>query len=111
VAKVGGAAREPVDCHDVAMTTPTIRLATDDDMRAITSQNLDQIRRLPCLYIATDEPDVMRSWGVALERTFGDFERLYPGALVAPHYDGQTVSRGDLLYNGAEPAAASMPRL
>ena len=92
------------------MTTPTIRLATDDDMRAITSQNLHLIRCLPCLYIATDQPDVMRSWGVALERTFRDFERLYPGALVAPHYDGQAGSRGDLLYHGAEPATAFNPQ-
>ena len=90
---------------------PTNRLATDDDMRAITSHNLDDIRRLPFLYIATAEPEVMRVWGVALEPTFGDFERLYPGALVAPHYDGQAVSRGDLLYNGGEAAAAFMPRL
>ena len=28
------------------MTTPTIRLATSEDLRSITSQNLDQIMRL-----------------------------------------------------------------
>ena len=93
------------------MTTPAIRLATSEDMRSITSQNVADIRRLPFLYIATAEPDVMRVWGVVLKRTFGDFERLYPGALVAPHYDWQTVSRGDLLYNGAEPATVFLPRL
>ena len=91
------------------MSAPTIRLITDDDMRAITSQNLDEIKRLPHLYIATDEPDVMRVWGIALERGFSDSVRLYPGALVAAHYAGPTASRADLLYHGAEPAADFLP--
>lgn len=81
---------------------PTIRLPTDDDMRSITSQNVDDIKQLPHLYIATAEPDVMRVWGVALERGFDDSARLYPDALVAPRYAGQTASRGELLYDGAE---------
>ena len=99
------------------MTTPTIRLVTDDDMRAITSKNVDDIRRLPFLYIATAEPDVMRVWGVAEalredgQGSTYDTERLYPGALVAPHYAGEIASRGDLLYNEAESAAAFMRRL
>jgi hypothetical protein len=87
---------------------PTIRLATDDDLRAITSQKLDEILRLPWLYIPTDEPDVMRSWGVAKATGDGSvaiYERLFPGALVAPSYVGQRAERGELLYNGAEPAA------
>lgn len=84
---------------------PTIRLATDDDMRAITSQNVDEIKRLPYLYIATDEPDVMRSWGVAHAATIGDYVRLFPDALVAPRYAGPTASRSDLVYHGAEAAA------
>ena len=84
---------------------PTIRLATDDDMRAITSQKLDEILRLPFVYIPTLEPDVMRVWGVALATTLPDTARLYPDALVAPSYAGERASRGDLLYNGAEPAA------
>lgn len=84
----------------------TIRLATDDDMRSITSQNAAEIRRLPFLYIDTDESDVMRVWGVALDRTLPDFVRLYPAALVAPKYAGERASRGDLLYHGAEPAAS-----
>jgi hypothetical protein len=44
----------------------TIRLVTDEDMRAITSQTLDRIKLLPHLYIPTDDSDVMRSWGVAM---------------------------------------------
>lgn len=84
---------------------PTIRLVTDEDMRAITSQNLEEITRLPHLYIPTDEPDGMRSWGIALERGFADYLRLFPDALVAPHSFGETASRADLIYHGAEPAA------
>lgn len=92
------------------MPQPTIRLATVEDMRAITSKNADDLRRLPFLYIAmTDlrpaEPDVMKSWGVASHDSIADYERLYPGALVAPHYFGEIVDRGELLYNGAEPAS------
>ncbi len=90
------------------MTAPTIRLATSEDLRLITSQTRDLIMRLPFLYIAVAEPDVMRTWGVAREGTLADSERLHPGALVAPRYAGETASRGDLLYNGAEPAAAFM---
>lgn len=87
------------------MTAPTIRLATLEDLRSIDSRNAQEILRLPHIYIATDEPDVMRSWGVASAATIGDYERLYPGALVVPCFVGQTASRGDLIYNGAEPAA------
>lgn len=92
---------------------PIIHLATDDVMRAITSQNLHEIDRLPTLYIALshlvpaeNNPDAMKHWGVAHERSLADFARLYPEALVAPHSFGDRASRGDLLYNGAEPAAA-----
>lgn len=84
----------------------TIRLVTDDDTRAISSQNVDEIRRFPHLYIPTAEPDVMRVWGIALESSFQDYARLYPEALVAPHYAGERASRGELLYYGAEPATA-----
>ncbi len=87
----------------------TISLATGDNMRAITSQNLEEILRLPFLYICTDHPDVMRVWGVAHAATISDYERLYPGALVAHVYVGETASRGDLLYDGAEPAADFRP--
>ena len=62
------------------MAAPTIRLATSEDMRSITSQSLDDIKRLPLLYIATVEPDVMRTRGIAGEATVGDSERLYPGS-------------------------------
>jgi hypothetical protein len=51
----------------------------------------------------------MRVWGVADATSIGDYERLYPGALVAPQYAGETASRGELIYNGAEPAAALLP--
>lgn len=92
------------------MSQPTIRLATAEDMRAITSKNVDELRRLPFLYIAMThlrpaEPDIMKSWGVASHDSIADYERLYPGALVAPHHFGEIVDRGELLYNGAEPAA------
>lgn len=97
---------------------PTIRLATDDDMRAIDSRNLTDLDKLPRLYIpvgAVDIPvpplpfpteglDLMRVWGVAHERSLADYARLYPGALVAAKNFGQFVDRGDLVYNGAEPA-------
>ena len=85
---------------------PTIRLATDADMRAISSQNLADLKHLPYVYIPTPEPDVMRVWGVAHERGFEDTARLYPGALVAPRYAGERASWADLVYHGAEPAAA-----
>ena len=75
-------------------------------MRSITSQALDLIKRLPFLYITTGEPDIMRTLGVAGEGSVADTERLYQGALIAPHYAGESASRGDLLYNGAEPAAS-----
>ena len=52
------------------------------------------------------EPDVMRTWGVAEESRVADTERLNPGTLIAARYAGETESRGDLLYNGAEPAAS-----
>lgn len=84
---------------------PTIRLATLEDMRAITSQNLDVIKLVPYLYIPTAESDVMKAWGVASMETLAVYERLYPGGLVAPAFVGETASRGDLVYNGAEAAA------
>lgn len=83
------------------MTSPAIHLATVDDMRAITSQNLDAIKGLPHLYIATDEPSLMRVWGVADAASIGDYERLYPSGLLAPAFAGETASRGDLVYNGS----------
>jgi len=88
------------------MTAPTIHLATVEDMRSITSQNVEAILQLPHLYIPTDAPDVMRSWGVADAANLGTYERPYPGGLVASAFVGQTAPRGDLVYNGAEPAAA-----
>jgi hypothetical protein len=98
---------------------PTIRLATDDDMRAIDSRNIAQINDLPHLYIpieAVDIPlppldiptvgvDLMRTWGVAMMPSLADFVRMYTGALVAPRNYGQFVARADLLFYGAEPAA------
>lgn len=89
---------------------PTLRLATLEDLRAINSQNMDEMLRLPHLYIPTDEPDAMRSWGVASQDSIGDYERLYPGSLVAPVFVGKRAQRGDLLYNGAEPAADFLAR-
>ncbi len=95
---------------------PDIRLATDDDMRAITSQNLDEISHLPTLYIALrhlapakTDPGAMKHWGVAHERSLADFARLYPEALVAPHDFGDRASREDLTYHGAKPAVAFVP--
>lgn len=55
---------------------PTIRLATDSDLRQITSQNLHLLDALPHLYILAshldfdapregEAPDVMRTWGIA----------------------------------------------
>lgn len=93
------------------MPRPTIRLASLAQLRSITSSNLEEIRRLPHLYIASNRPGVMRVWGVAdapyegRDWHVGDTARLYPGALVAPHYLGEAVDRDELLYNGAEPAA------
>jgi hypothetical protein len=108
IAEAGtGASGEPAACHDPAR--PTIRLATDDDMRAITSQTLGQIFGLPWFYIPTDEADVMRAWGVALAANLSVNEQLYSGTLIAPQHAGQMASRGDLLYHGAEPAAAFIP--
>jgi len=87
------------------MTAPTIQLTTYETLRLITSQNVGEILRVPHLYIATDDPHAMRSWGVADATTIGDYGRLYPGALVSPVFVGETALRGDLVYNGAEPAA------
>lgn len=84
---------------------PTIRLTTDEDMRAITSRDLSPIHGLPHLYITTADSEVMRSWSVAHETTIADYVRLFPDALIAPKDFGQYVDRGDLLYNGAELAA------
>ena len=88
---------------------PTIRLATVDDMRSITSQNLHEIRRLPFVYIATPEPDVMRVWAWPARRRCPTPSDCI-GALVAPSYTGERALRGDLLYNGAEPAADFIQR-
>lgn len=89
---------------------PSFRVATDTDMRRITSRNLEEIDRLPHLYIPDDQaPGTMRQWGVAHERSLADFARLYPGSLVAPTYQGALVDRGDLLYHDAEPAEAFRP--
>lgn len=80
------------------MPQPTIRLATVEDMRAITSKNADDLRCLPFLYIASAESGVMRVWGVARgpdehgESSVVETERLYPGALVAPTYLGETAA-------------------
>lgn len=90
---------------------PTIRLATLADLRRITSKNVGDILKLPHLYIPTDDPDVVQGWGVAGttgpdgESSVAEAERLFPGTLVAPCFVGKRVSRGDLLYHGAEPAA------
>jgi hypothetical protein len=88
---------------------PTIRLATDADMRAITSRDLSPIMALPWFYIPTNDGEVMRSWGVARAEYTGDQTRLFSGTLVAPHGFGQWADRGDLLYHGAEPAADFLP--
>jgi len=98
---------------------PTIRLVTDDDMRAITSQTLELLDDLPHLYIPAGAVDIelppaalempadglMRSWGVAHERSLRDFVRIFPDALVAPRSQGQFIARAELLFCGAEPAA------
>ena len=57
------------------------------------------------------DPDAMKHWGVAHERSLADFARLYPEALVAPHSFGDRASCEDLIYHGAEPVAAFIPRL
>ncbi len=99
------------------MHAPTIRLATDQDFARISSQNSVEILDLPFLYIPTEDSDVMRSWGVAnglranIECSVREIERLFPGTLVAPKYLGEHMSRGELLYNGAEPAADFLPLL
>ncbi len=97
---------------------PTIRLATDDAMRAITSQNLHEISRLPTLYIplrdfitTETDPDAMKHWGVAHERAIADYARLFPDALVAPCCFGDRASRADLIYHGAESMAVFVPQL
>jgi hypothetical protein len=85
---------------------PTIRLATDDDLRQISSQNWEAVLQLPFVYVP--DGDAMAPRGVA--RSDGDasvvfWARQHPDALVAPKFMGERVDRGDLLYNGAEPAA------
>lgn len=94
------------------MPAPTIRLATDDDLRQITSRDLTPLDALPWLYIPADEPNTMRPWGVA--RSDGDASVVFwaskhPDALVAPKFMGQRVDRAELLYYGAEPAAWFLP--
>lgn len=105
------------------MSAPTFRLVTDDDMRAITSQNLGEIANLPHLYVPvaavaiplppldfpTEGVELMRTWGVAHVSSLAEYARLFPGALVAPKRFGQFVARGELLYNGAEPADDFLP--
>lgn len=102
---------------------PTIRLATDDDMRSITSKDLSPINVLPHVYISVTAVDIplpplrfpvesielMRSWGVAQLSSLAAYVRLYPGCLVAPRNFGQFVDRAELLYYGAEPAADFLP--
>lgn len=92
----------------------TIKLATLEDVRAISSQNAHELLDFPHLYIPTDDPDVMRAWGMAGNTTGNEdrtavTERLFPGTLVSPRFVGQTASRADLLYHGAEPAADFPP--
>lgn len=89
---------------------PSFRLATDDDLRAIRSPHLESIHDLPHLYVPTTRSDVMHAWGVARLPSLADLERLYPGSLVAPRYVGETASRGELVYSGAEAAAAFLRR-
>ncbi len=84
------------------MAAPTFRLATGDDMRAITRQNVEAILQLPHLHVPTDEPHVVLGWGLADASTLGDYQRLYAGALVAPCFVGQIASRGDTVYSTAE---------
>lgn len=89
------------------MPTLTIRLATDDDLRQISSKDLEPLFAMPFLYIPAEEPGAMRAWGVA--RSDGDasvrhYARRHPDALVAPKHMGERVDRGELLYYGAEPA-------
>ena len=97
----------------------TFRLATDADMRKITSINLAPLDDLPHLYIPvsavdialppldipTEGVDLMRNWGIAHERSLPDYLRLFPSALVTRRNAGQFVARDDLLYHGAETAA------
>lgn len=99
------------------MTALTICLASSEDMRSITSQNLERISLLPHLYIATDDATTCKSWGVAGhisdhgESTVVSAERLYPGTLAAPRYAGDRPLRSDLEDMNAELAAAVIPRL
>jgi len=102
---------------------PTFQLATQDDLRAITTKNLEAIGALPHLYIPADAVNIqlpplsiptqgvelMRVWGVAAMPSLADYARLYPGALVAPASLGQFVDRGELIFNGAESAEAFLP--
>jgi len=102
---------------------PTIRLTTDDDMRAITSQKLDDVQLLPWLYIPVEAVNIplppldfpteglklMRTWGVAHESAIADYARLFSEGLVAPKHLGQFVDRGELLFNGAEPVTDFLP--
>lgn len=102
---------------------PTIRLATHEDTRAITSQTLELYDELPHIYIPAGAVDIelppfaaemqcddlMRCWGVAMAHGDGSvavYERLYPGSVVAPRNVGAFASRAELLYHGAEPAAS-----
>ncbi len=53
-----------------------------------------------------------RHVGIALGQGDGSifvYERLFPGAVVAPRNVGQRVSRADLLYHGAEPVVDFTP--
>jgi hypothetical protein len=97
------------------MPAPTITLATVEDLCAISSQNLDAIKRLPYLYVPTDDPEVMRVWGIAGSTIAGGessvvaAERNFPGTLVAPHYFGERPMRADLVDLGAEAATDFLP--
>lgn len=87
-----------------------ISLVTEEDMRSITSRNLEEIAPFPRLYIPLSsfiptetDPDAMKHWGIAYEKTPADYAQDYPDALIAPHDFGDRASRADLLYHGAEP--------
>jgi len=85
---------------------PTIRLATDDDLRQISSQNSADLLAFPFVYVP--DGDAMVPRGVARAdggASVAFWARQHPDALVAPKFMGECVERGELLYNGAEPAA------
>jgi len=89
----------------------------------VTSRNLDELDKLSHLYLAShldfdvprggNTPEVMRTWGIAKGDGDGSifiYERLFPGAVVAPPNVDQRVSRGDLLFQGAEAVVDFTPQ-